>query len=74
MTSEGFAKMFEGDFGEICSQKFPLTALGGRAKVSSVSAGSEGEGSHSLLNCVTIKGLKINTYKYMILAYIIPSP
>ena len=32
MTSEGLGEMFEGDFGDMCAEKFPLMLMGGRAE------------------------------------------
>jgi hypothetical protein len=32
MTSEGSGEMFEGDFADTCTGKFPLTSMGGRAE------------------------------------------
>ena len=31
MTSEGMGEMFEGDFADMCADKFPLISMGGRA-------------------------------------------
>ena len=30
MTSEGLGEMFEGDFADTCTGKFPLMSMGGR--------------------------------------------
>ena len=32
MTSEGLGEMFEGDYADTCSGKFPLMSMGGRAE------------------------------------------
>ena len=32
MTSEGFGEMFEGDSEDMCTGKFPLVSMGGRAE------------------------------------------
>ena len=32
MTSEGLGEMFEGDYADMCAEKFPLTSMGGRAE------------------------------------------
>ena len=32
MTSEGLGEMFEGDYADTCTGKFPLVSLGGRAE------------------------------------------
>ena len=32
MTSEGVGEMFEGNFADTCTDKFPLVSMGGRAE------------------------------------------
>ena len=32
MTSEGLGEMFEGDFADTCTEKFPPMSMGGRAE------------------------------------------
>ena len=42
MTSEGLGEMFEGDSADMCSGKFPLVSMGGRADSQACADGEQG--------------------------------
>ena len=42
MTSEGLGEVFEGDFADMCAEKFPLVSMGGRADRQACADGERG--------------------------------